>query len=404
MTDELAIGRWITDRARVAPDTSAIEFRGAVTTYRQLDDRSDRLAAALSERGLRPGDRVATLTQNRPEHVELFFACAKAGLVLVPLSWRLAAAELAWILDDADPAVLFADGANVELADAAAELAAVSPWRALLDREYLDAMPPAVASDGGLAPLPEVEGSQPLLLVYTSGTTGRPKGAILTHANTFWTNLSFDRVVDVRASDVVLQVLPQFHVGGWNVQSLLAWWRGATVVLEPTFEPDRALDLIERRGVTSMMGVPATYLFLSELDRFDQADLSSLRRAVVGGAPMPVALLDRWHRRGVGVVQGYGLTEAAPNVLCLPPGEARSRAGWAGRPYPHVTVALRADDGGSRRGGRAGGVAGPGPERVRRLLAPSRRHRGRVHRRTAGCAPATSPSATRRATTASATG
>lgn len=343
MTDDLAVGRWVTDRARVTPDRPAIEFRGAVTTYRQLDERSDRLATALGAIGLVPGDRVATLSQNRPEHVELFFACAKAGFVLAPLSWRLGPPELSAILDDADPAVLFTDGPSAGLGDGALELAAVRPHRATLDREYLDALPAPAggARSGSDGPTAE----SPLLLIYTSGTTGSAKGAVLTHGNTFWTNLAFDRVVDVRPTDVVLQVLPQFHVGGWNVQSLLALWRGATLVLEPSFDAARALDLIERRGVTSMMGVPATYLFLAEEDRFDEADLSSLRRAVVGGAPMPVALLDRWHRRGVGVVQGYGLTEAAPNVLCLPPSEARSRAGWAGLPYPHVTVALRADDG-----------------------------------------------------------
>jgi fatty-acyl-CoA synthase len=184
-----------------------------------------------------------------------------------------------------------------------------------------------------------------LLLVYTSGTTGRPKGALLTHANCFWTNLSFDRVAGVGAEDTVLQVLPQFHVGGWNVQPLLAWWKGATVVLEPTFDPARALELIAEKRVTTMMGVPATYLFMAEQPGFETADLWTLRRAVVGGAPMPEALLETWHERGVEIVQGYGLTEAAPNVLCLPPEDAARKRGFAGKPYPHVDVALRDERG-----------------------------------------------------------
>jgi fatty-acyl-CoA synthase len=179
-----------------------------------------------------------------------------------------------------------------------------------------------------LGPAPE----DPLLLIYTSGTTGRPKGALLTHANCFWTNLSFDLATGVRPEDVVLQVLPQFHVGGWNVQALLAWWKGATVVLEREFEPARALRLIEEKRVTTMMGVPATYLFMASDPSFEAADLASLRLAVVGGAPMPQALLETWQRRGVELVEGYGLTEAAPNVL------------YAGKPYPHVDVSL-SDDG-----------------------------------------------------------
>jgi len=142
----------------------------------------------------------------------------------------------------------------------------------------------------------------------------------------------------------VLQVLPQFHVGGWNVQPLLAWWKGATVVLEPSFDSARALQLIAEERVTTMMGVPATYLFLSEEPGFAEAALESLRLVVVGGAPMPAALLEAWQARGVEIVQGYGLTEAAPNVLCLPPEDARRKLGFAGKPYPHVDVALRDPD------------------------------------------------------------
>jgi fatty-acyl-CoA synthase len=185
-----------------------------------------------------------------------------------------------------------------------------------------------------------VQDSDPLLLVYTSGTTGRPKGALLTHANCFWTNLSFDLASGVSGDDIVLQILPQFHCGGWNVHALLAWWKGATVVLERTFDAARCLALIEEKRVTTMMGVPANYLFMSQEDAFANADLSSLRRAVVGGAAMPVSLLETWRARGVDIVQGYGLTEAAPNVLCVPPEDAVRKAGWAGKPYPHVDVRL----------------------------------------------------------------
>lgn len=352
----LGVGRWIRDRAVVTPERVAIDFVApgrpapeAVipagpeaealqrTSYEQLDSGSERLAAALLDAGLRRGDRVATLTGNRPEHVELLFACAKAGLILTPLNWRLAAPELAYQLDDAEPAVLFEERDHEELADAALARAGASPLRLPLVRVALDDF----TGGRGDARHVTVDDDDPILLVYTSGTTGKPKGALLTHANCFWTNLSLDRTVDLMTTDVVLQILPQFHVGGWNVQPLLAWWKGATVVLERGFDAARALSLIERKRVTTMMGVPATYLFMAEQPGFAAADLSSLRQAVVGGAPMPEALLKTWHERGVDVVQGYGLTEAAPNVLCLPPGQARSKLGSAGKPYPHVEVKLR---------------------------------------------------------------
>ncbi|MCO5999487.1 acyl-CoA synthetase [Actinoallomurus rhizosphaericola] len=330
------LGRWIRDRARTTPHRTAIVFGTEEITYAELDDRSERLAAGLAARGLRRGDRVATLTDNRPEHAELFFACAKAGLILVPMNVRLTVPELAYQIADAEPAMLFT----------APGLAAPPFGGPVLDltRAGLDAVAAGPSQDG----LPgdgEPGPDAGLLIVYTSGTTGRPKGALLSHANCFWTNLSLDRGCELREDDVVLQVLPQFHVGGWNVQPLLAWWKGATVVLEPSFDAGRALRLIAERRVSTMMGVPATYQFMAAQPEFATADLSSLRCVVVGGAPMPEPLLRTWLDRGVRITQGYGLTEAAPNVLCLPPEEVAGRVGWAGKPYPHVDVALLGPDG-----------------------------------------------------------
>lgn len=326
MSGEHTIGRWIRDRARTTPDRVAIDQLGREVTYAELDDLSERLAASFVARGLERGERVATLTGNSPEHVAVFFACAKAGLMLVPLSWRLAAPELAYQLADAEPAVFLVEDEHAALAEASGHA-----FEALALGDNHD--PVDV----------QVEDADPLLLVYTSGTTGRPKGALLTHANCFWTNLSFDLATGVAGDDVVLQILPQFHCGGWNVHALLAWWKGARVVLERSFDAARCLALIEQKRVTTMMGVPANYLFLSQEPDFAAADLSSLRRAVVGGAPMPETLLAVWHARGVDVVQGYGLTEAAPNVLCLPPEDAVRKSGWAGKPYPHVDVRLSAE-------------------------------------------------------------
>jgi fatty-acyl-CoA synthase len=342
------LGRWIRDRARTTPARTAIDHQGRSVTYAELDRRSERLAAGLIASGLRRGDRVATLTGNSDEHVVVFFACAKAGLALVPLSWRLAPAEVAFQLDDAEPALLLVDHEHGALAAEALAAARAQPRAMMMGGEDQLALEQSdeVAADSA-------EDDDALLLVYTSGTTGKPKGAVLTHANCFWTNLSFDVATGIDGDDVVLQVLPQFHCGGWNVQALLAWWKGATVVLERGFDAGRCLSLIEEKRVTTMMGVPANYLFMSQEPAFVTTDLSSLRKAVVGGAPMPEALLESWHGRGVAVVQGYGLTEAAPNVLCLPPEDAVRMQGSAGKPYPFVDVALREE-----RSGRL--VDGPG--------------------------------------------
>jgi fatty-acyl-CoA synthase len=319
------IGRWLRDRARNTPERVAVDYLDRTLTYRELDEGSDAFAAAFHAAGLRRGDRVATLTGNTPEHVQVMFACAKSGLTLVPISWRLAAPEIRFQLDDSEPSLFLVEDEYRQLADATG-------------RTVSDVAP------GGIAPDVDVADDDPLLLVYTSGTTGKPKGALLTHANCFWTNLSLDLTTPMAEDDVVLQVLPQFHCGGWNVQPLLAWWKGAVVVLERGFDAGRALELIERKRVTTIMGVPAIYLFLAQHERFAGADLSSLRRVVVGGAPMPEALLETWAARGTVIVQGYGLTEAAPNVLCLPPEDAIRKLGFAGKPYPFVDVDLSPED------------------------------------------------------------
>src|SRR5204863_8141174 len=242
------------------------------------------------------------------------------------VSWRLSPPEIRYQLDDSEPSVFLVEVEYEELANATG--CTFEPFGA----------------ESGTAAATEVADEDGLLLIYTSGTTGKPKGALLTHANCFWTNLSFDLTTGVHQDDVVLQVLPQFHVGGWNVQSLLAWWKGATVVLERQFEAERVLRLIQEKRVTTLMGVPAIYLFLAQQEGFAAADLSSLRCAVVGGAPMPEALLETWAARGTAIVQGYGLTEAAPNVLCLPPEDAVRKLGYAGKPYPHVDVRLSAEE------------------------------------------------------------
>ena len=312
------LDRWIRDRARNTPWRVAVDFAGAETTYADLERRSDELAASLSH-----GDVVSTLTGNSVEHIALFFACAKAGAILHPISWRLAPAEIAYQVDDAGSAFLLATDEHRELAAAALALASTRPATELGTSNSLLQAP---ADDDGL------------LLIYTSGTTGKPKGALLTHANCFWTNLSFDLATGIAGDDIALAFLPQFHVGGWNVQPLLSWWKGARVVLEPGFDPKRALELIAEKRITTLMGVPANYLFMAQEPSFASADLSSLRRAVVGGAAMPVPLIELWRERGVEIVQGYGLTEASPNVLCLPPEQAMRKIGSAGKPYPFVDV------------------------------------------------------------------
>jgi fatty-acyl-CoA synthase len=332
------LGRFVADRARAVSSAVAVDDRGVPLTYGELDERSTGLAERLRAAGYGVGDRIASLTGNSADHVVLFFACAKAGLVLVPLSWRLTTTELIAQLQHADVALLLTeDEFHHNAVEAVANLMTPPPVTSLGTGGVEHSAPTRA---WGPVPNNELHDGLPLLMLFTSGTSAGPKAALLTHANCFWTSLAASRTLPIGRDDVVLSVMPQFHVGGWTIQALLAWWVGATVVLERSFHPGRVLRLIADKQVTTMMGVPSHYLLLAQHPDFADADLTSLRYAVVGGAPMPRALLRSWHGRGVDLAQGYGLTEASPNVLCLEPEEARNRVGWAGRPYPHVDVAL----------------------------------------------------------------
>jgi len=332
LNDPHTVGQWVTDRARRHPHKAAIIFDGREVTYGELDDASNRLACRLLGEGLVPGDRVGSLSQNQPEQVALLFACAKTGLIFFPMNWRLTNVELAGQLGLIAPSRWFVSRAQRSRVDDVLTSVVGPPLD--LEASYED------EQTGREFELPDVSADSALAIIATSGTTGGPKGVLLTHANFFWTNLSLDLVVPITQDDVVLQVLPQFHIGGWNVQPMLAWWKGATVVLESTFEPERVLALIAEHHVTTMAGVPTNYQMIGQHPDFDLADLSSLRSAVVGGAAMPYTLVEQWHARGVALFQGYGLTEAAPNVFCLDDADALSHPCSVGRPYPYVDVAL----------------------------------------------------------------
>lgn len=339
------IGRWIVDRAARSPRRVAIDDRGVTTDYATLAGRAVALAERLRRAGYGPGDRIATVSGNSTDHVVAFFACAIAGIAFVPLSWRLTPRELADVLSRSAPALVLIEDEHAALAgealrrdrvDEAVREQTRPPAIAVLGTTGVEAGPvPAARQARHLRP---VRDDDPLLIIFTSGSEAAPKGVVLTHANCFWNNLALAQALPLTHDDVVLAMLPQFHVAAWNCQPLLAWWVGATVVLERSFQPARVLQLIAERGVTAMMGVPTQYAMLSADSAWTATDTSSLRLALVGGATMPPSLQQSWSARGIPLTQGYGLTEAAPNVLYLPASDGADAPGAVGRPYPHVSV------------------------------------------------------------------
>jgi fatty-acyl-CoA synthase len=331
------IGRWLRDSAVAAPARIAVDDRGVRTDYRALAARVDALAARLTDAGYGAGQRIATVSGNSTDHIVAFFACAELGIAFVPLSWRLTPGELADLVTRTAPALLLIDDEHAALATAALELVEVHVARAALGVAGVERDAPPAEEAVSARPARD---DDPLLVIYTSGSEAAPKGVVLTHENCFWNNLALDRAMPLGSDDVVLAMLPQYHVAAWNVQPLQAWWRGATVVLERSFDPGRVLQLIPERGVTTMMGVPTQYRMLLQHPHWASADLASLRRVVVGGATIPDDLVTSWAARGLTFTQGYGLTEAGPNVLYLAPELVADHPGAVGRPYPGVDARL----------------------------------------------------------------
>ncbi|MGC9220954.1 MAG: class I adenylate-forming enzyme family protein [Solirubrobacteraceae bacterium] len=354
------VATWLAAQAHSSPEAVAIEYLDEAITYGHLHHRAVELADKLSGLGLDRGSRIGTIADNDADQVILFFACAICGFILVPLNWRLTGTELTTQLNVVAPALVAASDTHIDLARSAVDASAFpSPVGYL--RDLVEA-PTGVYGRGHTSEACVAGDEDPLLIIFTSGSTGRPKGAVLTNANCVWTNMSLDRVVPLSSNDVVLQVLPQCHVSGWNVQPLQAWLKGATVIIEPRFDPGRTLSLIETRRVTTMMGVPTIFRMLAEDPAFETADLTSLRRVVVGGATMPRDLLHIWRQRDVDIHQGYGLTEAGPNVLCLTAKDATAHPASVGRPYPFVDVELHEPDTGLLIAGAGTGelwVSGP---------------------------------------------
>ena len=370
------VGSWTARRARKTPDAPAIRYAGRTLTYAGLDDRVRRLARALRGLGTGPRSRVAYLGPNHPAFLETMFAAWSAGAVFVPLNMRLAGPELVYQLADCGAALLvYAPEQAAVVGGIRAEAGRDTPGRgtglrhyvalarpAAGDHDYegLLAGPPPGPPDPGPADVP-VSLDDPALIMYTSGTTGRSKGATLTHANITWNAVNVVVDADFRADEVALAVAPLFHTAALNMLCLPTMLKGGSVLIEPAFDPDRALELIARYRVTSMFGVPAIYDAMAAAPGWADADTSSLRMLLCGGAPVPDATIRRYTSRGLTFIQGYGMTETSPGALLLDAEHALAKAGSAGVPHFFTDVRVVGPDGTQAGPGERGEIIVAGP-------------------------------------------
>ncbi|MFV0524282.1 MAG: acyl-CoA synthetase [Acidimicrobiales bacterium] len=341
---------WIAHHARNRPAKEAIRDYGTDRkfSYAELDQRVEATAAWFTSLGIGRGDRVAVLALNGVEYFDVQFACARTGTICVLLNWRLTVNELEYILNDSSPDLLIHD---VSFAETAAELQGRCGIGTITeidgggaDSGYEQAL---ATHRGGPVERAELTLDDVVTIMYTSGTTGLPKGAMITHGMNFWNAVNLGIPAGIGLDTVHLNVLPLFHTGGLNCYSNPVLHAGGTVGILPTFDPAESLRLIgdPAEGITHFFAVPAPYQFMMQHPDFEDTDLSRLRTAGVGGAPCALAIMERWAERGVLLAQGFGMTETSPACIFLDPDEALRKIGSTGKALIHTEYRIVDDDG-----------------------------------------------------------
>lgn len=323
----------IARRAELDPDRIALEEVGSgrKLTYSQLDGRAALLAGLMDQYGVGRGDRVAILCRNRIAFFEILFACAKIGAILVPLNWRMPAAELDGLIRDCEPSLLFHGGEEGETVAA------------------LTSAGPAIDLDGDVEQ--RLEEAAPLsrrhwgaeeswYILYTSGTTGRPKGVVYLYRMALANHVSIGSAIGLGRDDRTLCFLPLFHTAGINLHALPTLFAGGRVRLLEGFDPDALIDLIDAREVDTFFAVPTVYQMLVDHPRFAAAPLDTVRHWGCGGAPLPDHLVERYRDLGIRVCNGMGMTETGPTALLADPRDAWDRIGSVGKPQMLCSVRI----------------------------------------------------------------
>ncbi|MCB0619469.1 MAG: long-chain fatty acid--CoA ligase [Saprospiraceae bacterium] len=333
---------WSARWALYSPDKVAVKEHETqrTLTYLQLDRLGNRLAHHLTaEYGIDKGDRVAVLAENCLEYIVLFAAAQKTGLILVPLNYRLAAAEIDYLLANSQPKLVIGEGKFQAQLDGAPTYQEV-PHRWTIEG-VASLIDPSQKKkvDEHFAGRP-VEEDHPIFILYTSGTTGFPKGALYTHKMLFWNSINTAMSLLVNTESRTVNCMPPFHTGGWNVLTTPFLHHGGYVCLLKKFDPEVVLSLLEKEQVTVFMGVPTMLKMIADVPAFEQADFSSLYYLIVGGEPMPVPLIEQWDAKGVPVRQGFGMTEVGPNLFSLHQRDALRKKGSIGRPNFYVLIRI----------------------------------------------------------------
>jgi fatty-acyl-CoA synthase len=356
------LGGWTARRAQMTPNRTAFVFADRSITYAEVHTRTTKLASLLREGGMKAGDRVAYLGPNHVAFAEIMFATHMLGGIFVPLNFRLAAPEIDYMLDHSGATVL------IYAPECAEVVRALPNTSGLLEVMCLEPSSPeerdyeSLLSKGDPTPIDVRVGLDDIaVILYTSGTTGRPKGAMLSHANLVWNAFNLMIGLDVASDEVALISAPLFHVAALAQMLLPTFMKGGCSLIMPSWNVDRCYDLIEERRVTWMFGVMTMFAAFAQSPRWADADLSSLRSLMTGGSAIPVSLIRTYQERGLVFCQGYGLTETAPGATFLEASESIRKAGSAGLPVFFADVRVVRPDLAEVAVGEAGEVLIQGP-------------------------------------------
>lgn len=352
---------WCARWALYTPDKIAIEDAdtGATVSYATLNHHGNTLAWHLRDVfDVEKGTRVAVLAEFEPDMVALFIAALKSGFILVPLNYRLTPSELAWMLQNADADLIiyaptYKEKAEAAVTDMSITSCSLADIHQTLEEHHSQPVAPF--------PVPAVYEPDPVFILYTSGTTGYPKGAIYSRGMLEWNSINTSMSLIVNQESRTVNCMPPFHTGGWNVLLTPFLHHGGYTCLIRKFDPDRILQLLIEKRATIFMGVPTMLKMMAESAHFTYAAFPDLHYLIVGGEAMPVPLIETWHRKGVPVRQGYGLTEVGPNITSLHHRDAVRKKGSIGRPNFYVDVKVCNEHGLSVAPGEQGELWLKGP-------------------------------------------
>jgi fatty-acyl-CoA synthase len=357
----------LSERARLTPDRVALvdQSSGKEYTCGELHARACRIAGALQTGyNVRAGDRVALLCANSVIYLDLLFGLTQIGAIFVPLNWRLTARELSVILADFQPAVFIVDQEYDAVATKICENVSIASRITIANgRGASDAYDKLVSGPSAPDLKPQsLTGEDPAVILYTSGTTGKPKGVLIPHRQVVWNAINTVISWELSAGDISPVFTPLFHAGGLFVFLVPLIYAGGKIILARGFDPVAALDTIEREHGTVILGVPTMFHLWLRDPAIGKTDFSSVRWFISGGAPCPPSLIARWHTEtGTVLRQGYGLTEVGVNCFSMTNAEALEKAGSVGKPIIHTSMRLINAEGQDVVRGAIGELAITGP-------------------------------------------